>query len=176
MIDRPDDEGAAPVNEAILREAQHFAELAGIDVRWIWTPFADVLGDEVAWLRRFRKQTRSLLYTGNAKEAFRRMACITGSLVRNEVDARLRSIHDTPDFGSLTREKARLVLLHDFLTHESVSARIQTETARVVMDRLNRQRLIVVYARQVSDIEATYGGAVASYFEPAADCFIRIDL
>lgn len=98
MIRDPWDDGsplAKSAHSELIRDVAMYARLAGIRREWLWQPLADHVGaNEIQFISSYRRLrdrgVKGLLYVGASNGVNDRMQALTGALVRNFIDARVR--------------------------------------------------------------------------------------
>ncbi len=83
----------------LVRDANHYASLAGIPVGALWVPLSEICSpQEVTWVKSFpkhqQKGIQGLVYHGPSSRVLAHSQALAGALVRNFIDARLRTIED----------------------------------------------------------------------------------
>lgn len=178
MIENPWDKGS-PLNEKVhnelMRDVGFYSRLAGIRKEWLWQPLsAHVTTKEIKWISSYRKLRESgvsgLLYVGAITGVQDRMSAMTGALIRNFVDARIR-----PTSQAITRigpieesPPARCSVL--FLPDLCVSAAEQPdwfvrEVITLFMEREAVGRQTIAYIRSMEMVKAVYGDTLVELLE-----------
>lgn len=163
------------VHQPLVADLERLAHQAGVAPHWIAEPLSAHAGEvELGWARKFRRlgQWRGLAYIGpyiaqGAREDVGdRMAALCGALVRNFVDARVRTIEEV-----LEEPEARYwtaLLLPSFCTEDAAALlpRQRRAVAELVLARAADAMQTVVYA-------PSYESVVAAYGQPTADVVQR---
>lgn len=169
------------VHQPLVRDLERLCLQAGISPDWVCRSLKGHVGEaELDWVRRFRKwrTRRGLAYIGPyapegaSEDVGDRMAALCGALVRNFIDARVRSTEE-----ALEEDHARFwtcLLLPSFCTEgDSVLRRDQRRSiADLVLTRSMAGLQTVVYAPSYAAIAANYGDTVRQVVERR---FLRVE-
>lgn len=162
------------VHQPLVRDLERLSLQAGIAPHWVCQSLKGHVGDsELDWVRRFRKwrSKRGLLYLGPyapdgaAEDVGDRMAALCGALIRNFIDARVRSTEEV-----LEEDRARFwtcLLLPSFCTEgDSALRRDQRRSvADLLLTRSTAGLQTVVYAPSYEAVAAAYGDTVRQVVE-----------
>ena len=169
----------------VLKEEAHsrlvlnltqYAKDAGIEPYWVWTPLADVCGeDEAEYLRRYyiHKEEHvisGLLYMrsalGDFPDADKHMAALAGGFVRNFIRARMMTLSTVlgllEDGEDVT---ATVLLIPNFAMSKDEGGELPSWKSRLIYDlllqRATKGQHTVLYASTLADVSRTYGTACA---------------
>ncbi len=170
MIEGPWDEGSPLDRKAhgeLIRDVAMYARLAGIRREWLWQPLTDHVGEnELVYITGYRRLRdrgiRGLLYIGASNGVNDRMQALTGSLVRNFVDARVR-----PTSQAITRigpieesppAECSVLFLPDLCVGPGDQpAWFVREVVAMLMEREAAGKQTIAYVRSLEMVKKVYG-------------------
>lgn len=174
MIEGPWDEGSPLDREAhgeLIRDVGMYSRLAGIRREWLWQPLAGHVGEnELTYLAGYRRLRdcgiRGLLYIGHVNGVNDRMQALTGALVRNFVDARIRPVSQAiTRIGPIDESPpARCSVL--FIPDLCVGGEKQPdwfvrEVVALFMEREAAGKQTIAYLRSLELVKKVYGETLA---------------
>ncbi len=170
MIEGPWAEGSPLDREAhaeLIRDVGMYSRLAGVRREWLWQRLADYAGEkEIRYVSSYRKLRdrgiQGLLYVGASSGVTDRMQAITGALVRNFVDARIR-----PTSQAITRigpidesppATCSVLLLHDLCVGKGKQPDwFVREVTAMFMEREAAGLQTIAYARSLDLVKEVFG-------------------
>lgn len=171
MIKHPWDEGSPLKREAherLIIDRAYYCRLAGIQEHWLWQPLSATASTrELRWIKRYRFHANAgiqgLIYIGSAAEASVRMQALCGALVRNFVDARIRTLDEVLERtkSDMPDRDASVLMLPTFCSEagEVVDWRKQAAWS-LLSDRERAGKLTVLFASSLEAVKLCYGSAI----------------
>ncbi len=181
MIEGPWGKGSPLDREAhgeLIRDVGMYSRLAGIRREWLWQPLSAHVGaNEVNYISSYRRLRdrgiQGLLYVGAVNGVQDRMQAMTGALVRNFVDARVR-----PTSQAITRigpieESPPATCSVLFLPDLCVGPGDQPhwfvrEVTALLMEREAAGLQTISYVRSLELLRQVYGDTLAELLDDAA--------
>lgn len=181
MIRGPWDDGSPLAKSAhgeLIRDVALYARLAGIRREWLWQPLAAHVGEnELTYLTGYRRLRdrgiRGLLYVGASNGVNDRMQALTGALVRNFVDARVR-----PTSQAITRigpieesppATCSVLFLPDLCVGDGKQPDwFVREVVAMFMEREAAGLQTVAYTRSLEMLKKVYGDTLAELLSDKA--------
>lgn len=156
------------VHEPLVRGLDKYAKLAGIHRAWVWRPLSSSVGpEEVEWVRDYHlmgdRGIQGILYVGGGvpgKGATTgiRMQALAGALVRNFVDARVRTVDSLVDpEGDPSDRTCSALLIPDLLVGGSHSGWVVASISSLLVERQAAGRQTVVYVSTLKGAQESYG-------------------
>lgn len=156
-------------HDRLIKDAAYYAELAGIPAYWIWEPLSPHVGEiELQWVTTFHTQRPGLRFMGEFDPAGgpgapTRMAAIVGALVRNFLDARMRTLDEALEAGEET-QLCTLLAIPDFCAGGEAQSGYRAAAVWGLLTRRATAGLkTVVYVRHLDLAEAAYGRVVMEH-------------
>jgi hypothetical protein len=154
----------------ILQDMQRVCEVANVPPTFVYNSMKSYCkDDEIEWVRRFNHHRKAglggLVFEGVAKSEIRCMA-ITGTLVRNFIDARMVSLNAvvSDPIGAM----APSVLVVPNLSIKSSAGKQltawQVQTVYdVLLTRLTANKPSVLYVQDMEELKLAYGDVFAEH-------------
>lgn len=162
------------VDKQILADMPKFCATANVPEKYIRQSMRyECDENQVAWVKNFI-QTRysqnrlghgGLLLTGKDKKPEAKCMAITGTLVRNFIDARIMTLKSVIDAPLLAQAPTVLVIPNLFISmfgKQLTAWQIQT-LYDVLINRLTSNKPCVLYVEDMDDLEAQYGPIFADH-------------
>lgn len=171
MIDGPWKEGSPlrrEVHERMIIDRAYYCRLAGIQEHWLWQPLSQHAGTrELKWIRRLKFHpgagVQGLLYVGNAAHASVSMQALTGALVRNFIDARIRTLDEVLEKSKsdMPDRDASVLLLPTFCSEAGEVVDWRKQAAWSLLSERDRAgKLTVLFASSLETVKLCYGTAI----------------
>ena len=174
MIENPFDDDSPlerGVHGELMRDVGLYSRLAGIQKMWLWQRLADHVGpNEVKYISAYRKLrvrgVQGLLYVGAVNGVQDRMQAMTGALVRNFVDARIRPVSQAITRIGPIEESPPAECSVLFLPDLCVGAGAQPvwfvrEVTTMFMEREAAGKQTIAYIRDLEMLRQVYGDTLA---------------
>lgn len=156
-------------HDRLIQDVGYYAELAGIQPHWIWQPLSPYVGEmELEWVTKFRRQHAGLLFIGESDPeggsgAAKRMEAIVGCLVRNFLDARMRTLDEALEASEET-QLCTLLAIPDLCASGEVQAGYRAAAVwGLLTRRATAGRKTVAYVRRLDFVAAALGQVVADH-------------
>jgi hypothetical protein len=153
-----------------------YAQDAGIQAHWVWTPLADHVGDiECSYLKKFpilraAGQVNGLVLTRKTVEAdpFEHMSALTGAFVRNFIRARLMTLQSVlQQLKDGDHIEATVLLIPNFFHSKEEGGSIlqwqATHLYDLLLQRAAKGVHTVLYATSIVEMGAVYGTAFSRF-------------
>ena len=168
MIQKPFDEGSPlkrHVHQRLIQDKAYYCRLAGIQPHWLWQPLASHTGTkELKWVVRYphlsNNGTAGLILCGDPNDANTRMPAICGALVRNFVDARIRTVDEVLDRkeSDMPDREASCLMFPTFCSNAGdVPDWKRTAFWELLSDRERNGRLTVLFAVSMEAVRLIWG-------------------
>lgn len=162
-------------HKELVRDAAHYAHLAGVPIGALWVPMSEICSpQEVQWVKTFPKHEakgiRGLIYTGPSSPALTHSQALAGALVRNFIDARLRTVDDVlaePELPTV------LVIPDLFWGIENPTPTRKQAMASLIMDLFSKGSRLVCYVSDLDQFGEAYGKTTQNLL---ADSCLTLDL
>lgn len=161
-----------PVDKGIVARMAQFCATANVPEKYVrlsMKGFCDE--DEVEWVRNFPRNKReglNLLLTGKNSNPETRCMAITGTLVRNFVDARIMTLRSIIDDADRALEPTVLVVPNLYVSSfgKQLSAWQIQSLYDLMLNRLSaNNKVTVAYVESLTALEADYGSLFAEHLK-----------
>jgi hypothetical protein len=164
------------VHNRLVLGLKGYAEDAGIQPHWVWTPLADHVGEiECSYLKKFpglraEGQVNGLVLTRKTVEAdpFEHMSALTGAFVRNFIRARLMTLQSVlQQLKDGDHIEATVLLIPNFFHSKEEGGSIlqwqATHLYDLLLQRAAKGVHTVLYATSIVEMGAVYGTAFSRF-------------
>lgn len=152
-------------HERLYADRAFYSGLAGVRQEYLWQPLGGLACEnEVKYISHIKsardRGVYGILYVGQLPG--KRLDAMVGALVRNFIDARLRTLEDAlADDASGT---CSVLFVPDFcVSADSAPHHTKSAVMRLLQRRLAAEQQTIVYAHTVAALAAAYGGAVKEH-------------
>lgn len=162
------------VDKQIVADMPHICSTANVPEKYIRQSMRYECDDtQVAWVKNFINTRHSphrlghggLLLTGKDQKPEVKCMAITGTLVRNFIDARIMSLNSVIEAPTLAQAPTVLVIPNLFISmfgKQLTAWQVQT-LYDVLLNRLTSNRPCVIYVEDMDDLEKQYGQIFADH-------------
>jgi hypothetical protein len=164
------------VHDRLVKNLTNYAEDAGIQKHWVWTPLVDhVSAVEFDYVKTFPKirsegMVKGLVLTRKTAEAdpYERMSAMAGAFVRNFIRARMMTVQHV--LGLLKdgdAPVATVLLIPNFFHSKDEGGSIPQWQAShlydLLLQRASEGKQTVLYATDIGEMGTTYGSAFSRF-------------
>jgi hypothetical protein len=151
------------VHREIIARMTQFCATANVPEKFVRLSMKGFCSDvEIEWVRQFNQNLRAgrnLIFTGKNKNHETKCMAITGTLVRNFVDARLMTLRGIIDNPDVALEPRVLIVPNLYVTSfgKQLTAWQIQAVYDMLLNRLVANKLLVAYVESMSGLQDDYG-------------------